>query len=53
MYLVCDIIDYDDTVGPSVVAGSDGPKSLLTGSVPLVMAALNTIITQNANALTI
>ena len=34
-HLVCDIVDYDDSIGPSVVARGDGPEPLLTSSVPL------------------
>ena len=33
--LVCDVIDNDDSVSPSVVAGGDGPKPLLPCCIPL------------------
>lgn len=34
-HLVCDVIDDNDSVGTSVVAGRDCTKPLLTCSVPL------------------
>jgi hypothetical protein len=34
-FLVCDIVDNDDTVSTSVVGGSDGSETLLTSSIPL------------------
>jgi hypothetical protein len=33
-HLICDIVDNNDAVGTTVVAGSDGTESLLTGSIP-------------------
>ena len=34
-YRVCDVIDNDESISTSVVVGTDGPKPLLAGSVPL------------------
>lgn len=34
-YLICDIIDHNDAMGPSVVTRSDGAEPLLSSSVPL------------------
>ena len=34
--LICYVVNYDDAVSSSVVTGSDGAESLLTGRVPLV-----------------
>ena len=36
-HLVCDVIDYDDTVGAPVVTGRDGSEPLLASCVPLQM----------------
>lgn len=33
--LLCDIVDNDDAMRSSVVAGGDGSEPLLTGRVPL------------------
>jgi hypothetical protein len=34
-FLVCDIVDNDDTVSTSVVGGCDSSETLLTSSIPL------------------